>query len=257
LVCHKWDREQGRWRIAKRAGAELFLFYAAQLYEVVVFSHLPQHEGDAIVKKLDPFGCISHSLYRFATKHRHGVFLKDISHLNRDPAKVIVMGHDTKGFSPHPENMIGMRQWEGDSVDGDLEASIDFLEMLAFSKLQDVRPVIKHYREKTFPDDFDAAQEEAFLAAKEAQKGSLQSRVGTMFSLKKEKSTADSSSYTIRKQERMEARRMEYARIRALMQKQLEAEMQKEKEYYAEHKMALWDIFSKGPPPSAGANKSN
>lgn len=70
------QREQGRWRIAKRPGAELFLFYAAQLYEVVVFSALPQHEGDAIVKKLDPYGCISFSLYRFATKHKRGTYLK-------------------------------------------------------------------------------------------------------------------------------------------------------------------------------------
>lgn len=76
LVCHIWDREQGRWRIAKREGAEVFLFYAAQLFEVVLFSALPQHEGDAIVKKLDPYGCISYSLFRFATKHRNGAFLK-------------------------------------------------------------------------------------------------------------------------------------------------------------------------------------
>lgn len=76
LVCHLWDREQGRWRIAKRPGADLFLFYAAQLYEVVVFSSLPQHEGDMIVKGMDRFGCITHALYRFATAHKRGRYLK-------------------------------------------------------------------------------------------------------------------------------------------------------------------------------------
>src|SRR5262249_20646353 len=69
LVCHIWDREQSRWRIAKRPGVELFLFWAAQFYEIVVFSSLPQHEGDPLVSKLDPFGCIQHRLFRFATKH--------------------------------------------------------------------------------------------------------------------------------------------------------------------------------------------
>lgn len=78
LVCHLWDPDQGRWRIAKRPGAELFLFYAAQLYEVVVFSSLQQFDGDAIVKKLDPFGCISYALYRFATKHEKGKYYKVI-----------------------------------------------------------------------------------------------------------------------------------------------------------------------------------
>lgn len=76
LVCHLWDPDQGRWRIAKRPGAELFLFYAAQLYEVVVFSSLQQFDGDSIVKKLDPFGCISYALYRFATKHEKGKYYK-------------------------------------------------------------------------------------------------------------------------------------------------------------------------------------
>lgn len=76
LVCHTWDRETSRWRIAKRPGAELFLFYAAQLYEVVIFSQMMQHEGDAIVKGLDKYGCITHALYRFATTHSRGRYLK-------------------------------------------------------------------------------------------------------------------------------------------------------------------------------------
>ena len=112
LVCHMWDPVQSRWRIAKRPGADQFLFYAAQLYEVVVFSSLPQHEGDAVVKKLDPFGCISHSLFRFATTHEAGLHLKDVGCLNRDLSKLIVMGHDATGFSAHPENYpnAGMSQ---------------------------------------------------------------------------------------------------------------------------------------------------
>jgi len=157
LVCHVWDPVQGRWRIAKRPGADLFLFYAAQLYEVIVFSSLPQHEGDAIVKKLDPYGCISYALYRFATRYRNGIHQKDLSLINRDLSKVIVIGHDTIGFSCHPQNMIRVKPWvagsEGTSSSspngeefGILEEMVDFLEMLAFSKKSDVRPVLEKYR---------------------------------------------------------------------------------------------------------------
>lgn len=256
------QREQGRWRIAKRPGAELFLFYAAQLYEVVVFSALPQHEGDAIVKKLDPFGCISHSLFRFATKHRRGAFLKDIAHLNRDPAKVLVLGHDEAGFSPHPENFVRMSAWEGgDAEDRELEESVDFLEMLAFSRLADLRPLVAQYRGRPFPADFDRAQREAFEAVQRTQQNSLQHRIGSFLSLARPRAaeTAAPASYAARKEERMAMRRREYARVRELMQQQLEAEMQKEKAYYAEHKMALWDLFAKGPsaaPPSLDAAKA-
>ena len=36
LVTHIWDTRQGKWKIAKRPGAEMFLFYMAQYYEVVL-----------------------------------------------------------------------------------------------------------------------------------------------------------------------------------------------------------------------------
>lgn len=212
-----------------------------------------------IVKKLDPYGCISYSLYRFATTHKHGTYLKDISHLNRDPAKVLVLGHDVAGFAPHPENFIRVEPWTGAAQDTVLEDSIDFLEMLAFSGLKDVRPVAQQYDGKVFPEAFQRAQEASFAQLKQLQKTSIQGRISSLFSFgRSSKTPADSGSalggdangdFRARKQERLELRRKEYARIKDLMQKQLEAEMQKEKEYYAEHKMALWDLFSKGPPP--------
>jgi import inner membrane translocase subunit TIM50 len=228
------------------------LFYAAQLYEVVVFSALPQHEGDVIVKKLDPYGCINYSLYRFATKHKKGMYLKDISHLNRDLSKVIVLGHDEAGFSLHPDNFIKTAPWTGDSTDTVLEDSIDFLEMVAFSRLQDVRRVTSQYQGKTFPEAFERAQENVFNTSKEAQKNSLQGWISSWLSVGKTRSDRannSDASYRARKLERTELRRKEFERIKELMQKQLQAEMQKEKEYYSEHKMALWDLFAKGPPP--------
>lgn len=257
LVCHMWDPEHSRWRIAKRPGAELFLFYAAQMFEVVVFSSLPQHEGDAVVKKLDPFGCISHSLFRFATTHTSaGVYLKDLSKLNRDLSKVIVMGHDHAGFSKQPENFIQMREWNGDPKDRALEQSVDYLEMLAFSRMADLRPAIKYQSGKVFPDDFEREQATTFEAAREKNIEMLTKRsdnfVFRMFGLAKSASVLQKEhpTYEAKKEERMELRRREFAHLRSLMQKQLEAEMEKEKAFYKEHKMALWDLFSKGPPPA-------
>ena len=139
LVCHIFDPVIGKWKVAKRPGSEVFLFYMAQLYEVVVFSALSDQEGDAIVKKLDPFGCISYPLFRFATTHRNGVYFKDITRLNRDLSKVIVLGHDKKGFGS-PENMISVNEWNGDPNDHQIEKYIDFLEALAYSRTSDFGP---------------------------------------------------------------------------------------------------------------------
>jgi hypothetical protein len=257
LVCHMWDPVQSRWRIAKRPGADLFLFYAAQMFEVVVFSSLPQHEGDAVVKKLDPFGCVSHSLFRFATTHSDsGAYLKDVGRLNRDLAKVLVLGHDRSGFSPHPENFIQMREWTGNPDDQALEASIDYLEMVAFSRLPDLRPAIRYQSGQVFPDDFEKEQAATFEAARQKNMETVLRRndnfVFRMFGLAKSASALqkENPSYEIKKQDRIELRRREYAHIRELMMKQMQTEMQKEKEYYKDHKMSMWDLFSKGPPPA-------
>lgn len=43
LVTHIWDTRQGQWKIAKRPGVEMFLFYMAQYYEVVLFSSMNQN----------------------------------------------------------------------------------------------------------------------------------------------------------------------------------------------------------------------
>lgn len=184
--------------------------------------------------------------------------------MNRDPAKVIVLGHDVSGFSPHPENHVPMQKWNGDSSDESLERTIDFLEQLAFSRAQDVRPVVKEQRDlqeryaALFPESFDKAQEEAFERARRTRLEIKQKRssnwlfnmlfggvASTASSLK-----SQDPSYPEKKLSKMLARRKEYGHIKDLMQKQLETEMQKEKEYFKEHKMSLWDLFGRaGPPP--------
>lgn len=167
---------------------------------------------------------------------------------------MLVLGHDEAGFSPHPENVIRMSPWKGDTTDELLEDSIDFLEMLAFSRLPDVRPLVQQYAGRPFPEAFDKAQETTFNASRANKARSLQTRLSNFLSLGRNPSSSSTTSsavdsYEARKQERRELRRKEYARVKELMQQQLQAELQKEKDYYAEHKMSLWDLFAKGPPP--------
>lgn len=265
LVSHQFDKELGRWRVAKRPGAEIFLFYAAQLYEVVLFSSMQQYEGETIVRKLDPYGCISYSLFRFATRHDHGVYVKDLNVLNRDISKTIVIGHDTEGFQSAAENMLVVKPWNGDPEDRSLERAVDFLEGLALSRAKDVRPVIAKFKrdDAFFPDSYDAIQASAFEQAKqeeEERKKRLESNwffryftpKSALPSLKSASTGSTPSDYESRKLERMATRQREWQHVKSIMQKQLEAEMAKEKQYYKEHKVSMWDFFSspKAPLPS-------
>ena len=223
---------------------------------------MQQFEGDAIVKKLDPYGCISHSLFRFATRvGEGGRVIKDVGRLNRDLSKIVVLGHDAIGFGTvNQENFIRMAPWEGRPDDRTLEDSLDFLEMLAFSNLPDIRPVLQKHRGNLFPDDFEAKQKASFDLTRRIQMESQEQRskslffrlfglVGSFGGLSAASPAKGLPTYHDGKQDRIEMRRKEYAKIKDMMEKQLQAEMQKEKEFYAEHKMSLFDLFSKGPPP--------
>jgi import inner membrane translocase subunit TIM50 len=253
LVSHHWDRELGRWRVAKRPGAEIFLFYAAQLYEVVVFSSMQQYDGENVVRKLDPFGCISYSLFRFATRHEKGRYIKELSVLNRDPAKTIIIGHDTEGFRGCSENMLATKPWDGSAGDDDLERSVDFLEGLAMSRAQDVRTVVSKFKSDNefFPSSYDETQSNMFeRARKEAEEKRVKRESNWFFKLFNFKASQQpDKDYWTRKKDRMAVRQQEWEHVKAIMQKQLEAELAKEKAYYKEHKMPLWDMFFKGPPP--------
>ena len=263
LVCHLWDHRENRWRIAKRPGSDLFLFYAAQLYEVIVFSSLPSHEGDALVKKLDPFGCISYALYRPATESFQGISLKDISRLNRELSKLIVIGHDTQGFKHHPENMLTTKPWLGDPQDSSLEEAVDFLEGIAFARPKDVRPVLKKFQSGSFPQSYDQMQADSFDTLRANRIAQLEARnkspITRFFGLGKTTNAllSENPTYWEKKKERMDLRRKEYAHIKGLMQKQLDAEAAKEKAFYKEHKMSLLDIFSSSSPQTGPSTASS
>lgn len=75
LVHSEWSREHG-WRTAKRPGADFFLLYLSQYYELCLFTSVPSAMGDPIYKKLDPYHVIMWPLYREATRYEGGDYVK-------------------------------------------------------------------------------------------------------------------------------------------------------------------------------------
>ncbi|PXF41214.1 Mitochondrial import inner membrane translocase subunit tim50 [Gracilariopsis chorda] len=138
LVSSSYTRASG-WRIAKRPGAEAFLAYMASFYEIVVFTSSLNMYADPILDKLDPNMYISHRLYRAETHYRNGVHVKDLSRLNRDLSRVIVIDHDEKHVSMQPENCILIPKWDGDASDTSLLDLIPVLEGVVRRDVKDVR----------------------------------------------------------------------------------------------------------------------
>ncbi|KAE9574926.1 Mitochondrial import inner membrane translocase subunit TIM50 [Colletotrichum fructicola] len=162
LVHSEWSREHG-WRVAKRPGVDYFLRYLSQYYELVLFTSVPFAIGEPLVRKLDPYRFIMWPLYREATKYKDGEFVKDLSYLNRDLSKVIIIDTNEKHVQHQPENAIVLPKWKGDSSDKELVGLIPFLEYIHTMQYGDVRKVLKSFDGKHIPTEF--ARREAIARA--------------------------------------------------------------------------------------------
>jgi len=149
-----------------------------------------------IVEKLDPYGFhIAYKLFRDATKSENGrpvkvcngtfltfdmgveASLQDLSYLNRDLSKIILLDTDPDHCITHPENSIVIPKWKGTPGDKGLVAMIPFLECrfaasatggtltmsnflaIAIYRPPDVRPILNAFHGKDIPVEY--AKQEA------------------------------------------------------------------------------------------------
>ncbi|KAI1768141.1 NIF-domain-containing protein [Hypoxylon sp. FL1150] len=185
LVHSEWTREHG-WRVAKRPGVDYFLHYLSQYYELVLFTSVPFVAGEPLVRKLDPFRFIVWPLFREATKYKDGEIVKDLSYLNRDLSKVIIIDSKAEHVRAQPENAIVLNKWKGDPKDTELVSLIPFLEYIHTMQYKDVREVLKSFKGKHIPTEF--ARREAIARAEfqkqfEKEKRNRKGGVGAIGSL--------------------------------------------------------------------------
>jgi import inner membrane translocase subunit TIM50 len=154
LIHSEWTREHG-WRTAKRPGVDYFLGYLAQYYEIVIFSSKYMMYSEKTVAKLDPYrSSISYALYREATRYNDGKVIKDMSNLNRNLGKVILIDTEADSAFLQPDNAILMKPWKGDAKDQDLARLIPFLEWVATQPVKDIRPILKSFHGTNVPEEY-------------------------------------------------------------------------------------------------------
>lgn len=155
LVHSEWDQKHG-WRTAKRPGADYFLGYLSQYYEIVLFSSNYMMYAEKIAEKMDPIHAfISYNLFKEHCVYKDGVHIKDLSKLNRDLKKVMIIDTDENSYKLQPENAIPMDPWDG-KADDKLLRLIPFLEYMATQQVEDVRPILKSYHNKReLPAEFE------------------------------------------------------------------------------------------------------
>ncbi|KAF5377416.1 hypothetical protein D9757_009710 [Collybiopsis confluens] len=184
LVTSTWDRQHG-WRTAKRPGADYFLAYISQFYELVVFTTQYSYTAHPVLDKLDRYNFyIEHRLTREHTRAVNGQPVKDLSFLNRDLSKVIVLDTDIDHVSLHPENAVIIPKWKGDPKDNGLVAIIPFLESIAIYKPSDVRPIVSVYHGKDISTEYaklEAEGKQKHIENWKQNKGSRSNSFGSFF----------------------------------------------------------------------------
>ncbi|GAB5582048.1 mitochondrial import inner membrane translocase subunit TIM50 isoform X1 [Prionailurus iriomotensis] len=146
--CSTVTREEGLatgWRFKKRPGIETLFQQLAPLYEIVIFTSETGMTAFPLIDSVDPHGFISYRLFRDATRYMDGHHVKDISCLNRDPARVVVVDCKKEAFRLQPYNGVALRPWDGNSDDRVLLDLSAFLKTIALNRVEDVRTVLEHY----------------------------------------------------------------------------------------------------------------
>ena len=79
---------------------------------------------------------------------------KDLSHLNRNLKKVILLDTVAAHAKEQPENAIILPKWKGDRQDKELVSLIPFLEYVAAMGFEDTRSVLKSFEGKHIPSEY-------------------------------------------------------------------------------------------------------
>nr|XP_020642786.1 mitochondrial import inner membrane translocase subunit TIM50 [Pogona vitticeps] len=144
LLHPEWSLVTG-WRFKKRPGIDNLFQQLAPLYEIVIFTSETGMTAFPLIDNVDPHGFISYRLFRDATRYMDGHHVKDISCLNRDPSKVVVVDCKKEAFRLQPFNGMALKKWDGNSEDRTLYDLAAFLKTVAMSGVEDVRTVLENY----------------------------------------------------------------------------------------------------------------
>ncbi len=84
-------------------------------------------------------------LGRESTLMKNGVYVKDLSYLNRDMKDVIYIDFDTNKCVFQPNNVLVLPRWEGEMDDRELYDILPFLESLGQMHGSDARKELDKY----------------------------------------------------------------------------------------------------------------
>ncbi|KAI3696443.1 hypothetical protein L1987_79458 [Smallanthus sonchifolius] len=118
-----------------------FMERVAGLFEVIIFTASQSIYAEQLLNVLDPKKKVfRHRVYRESCVFLEGNYLKDLSVLGRDLARVVMIDNSPQAFGFQVDNGIPIESWYDHRTDQELLSLLPFLESLV--GVDDVRPLI-------------------------------------------------------------------------------------------------------------------
>lgn len=122
-----WNWETKRVYVYLRPKLADFLGFVARHFEVVLFTASLAQFADPVIDCMERMcgvsrgGIFSHRLYRDSCTFHTGLFVKDLSSLNRNTDNVVIVDNSPYSFAWHSPNAIPIKTWTGDETDVELQ----------------------------------------------------------------------------------------------------------------------------------------
>jgi RNA polymerase II subunit A small phosphatase-like protein len=129
--------------VMKRPGVDEFLKRLHKHYELIIYTASLSKYADPLLDWLDPKNYNAYRLFREHCTYFNGIFVKDLSRLDRPLKDCMIIDNSPTSYLFHPECAIPTVSWYDDQSDMELYQLCSILEKI--SGVDDVRPVLKQF----------------------------------------------------------------------------------------------------------------
>lgn len=130
--------------VLKRPCVDEFLKKVAEHFEIIIYTASLSKYADPLLDQLDTEKVIQHRLFRESCTFHDGMYVKNLSLLDRDLSQTIIVDNSPVSYMFHPRNAIGCYTWTDEMEDRELEDIGDFL--VNIKDVPDVRSHLQHWR---------------------------------------------------------------------------------------------------------------